>query len=433
MPRQKQTENELLKKLDRLPERERLFQKAEKSMAAVAEFYGFEKIHTPSLEDGRFLVPLAGVGVWKGKVLASCRTKSGEEILLRPSGALSVVRAYGLHKMNDWPHPVKLFFAGDSFLISSKSEYKIFARSEIGLVMIGEEGPVAEAEIVQVIWKALDKLGVKMDKVELRLNSTGCADCKGSFRSAFASYFRSRAGRLCKNCKRNFKRVPTKILSCEDEKCRVVSANSPQVLDFLCEGCKKHLKGFLEFMDEVKIPYFLDARLFRDDSWFNALIFEFAAEVGERAEDGSVRKFTFVEGGRMSRSAGLAAGKKLDVVSGSILFEELETLLGRTGGGQDSSAPKIFLTHLGELAKRRGLSLLEDLRAAGVEARESLGRDSIKSQLKIAEKMGAVIALILGQKEALDNTIIVREIQSGIQETVPQDKLIEFLKKKLKK
>jgi len=108
-------------------------------------------------------------------------------------------------------------------------------------------------------------------------------------------------------------------------------------------------------------------------------------------------------------------------------------VFSRKAGHPGQEEFKIFLVHLGELAKRKGLALLEGLRAAGVEARESLGRDSIKSQLKVAEKSGAVIALILGQKEALDNTIIVREIQSGIQETIPQEKLVEFLKKRLKK
>src|SRR3989344_3559020 len=127
------------------------------------------------------------------------------------------------------------------------------------------------------------------------------------------------------------------------------------------------------------------------------------------------------------------AGKKLDVAAGSLFLGRVASVFSRKAGHPGQEEFKIFLVHLGELAKRKGLALLEGLRAAGVEARESLGRDSIKSQLKVAEKSGAVIALILGQKEALDNTIIVREIQSGIQETIPQEKLVEFLKKRLKK
>jgi histidyl-tRNA synthetase len=121
-------------------------------------------------------------------------------------------------------------------------------------------------------------------------------------------------------------------------------------------------------------------------------------------------------------------------VAGSLFFRDIERFVShkRVGGGEGRKQ-KIFLVQLGELAKRKSLGLLETLRVGGVEVRESLGRDSIKSQLKVAERVGARIALILGQKEALDGTIIVREVQSGIQETIPQDKLVEVLKAKLKK
>jgi len=88
---------------------------------------------------------------------------------------------------------------------------------------------------------------------------------------------------------------------------------------------------------------------------------------------------------------------------------------------------------LGDLAKRKSFTLLETLRAGGIIVRESLGRDSIKVQLKIVERSGCRHALIIGQKEALDGTVIVRETESGIQETIPQEKLIDFLKRKLKK
>ena len=94
--------------------------------------------------------------------------------------------------------------------------------------------------------------------------------------------------------------------------------------------------------------------------------------------------------------------------------------------------PKIFLIQLGEMAKKKSLILFENFRKAGIEAKSSLGRDSIKSQLRIAHRLGVKFALIFGQKEALDNTMIVREINTGVQETIPVEKIIEEIKKKLK-
>lgn len=434
MPKLKPAENGLLNKLDRLPASEKFFIKIEKAISSVSEFYGFEKIYTSPLDEQRFYKPLIKGGLFENWHPVFGKSRGGVDIFLRPSAALSLIRAYITHKMNDLPHPVKLFFTGESFFSLNRAASSLVARSELGLVMIGEEGPVAEAEIVQVFWRAVEKLGIK-EGIEIRTNATGCLDCRVAFRSSFAGHFRSRIARLCKNCKRDFKKTPTEILLCQEEKCKIVGGGAPQVLDFLCETCKKHLRGFLEFLEEVKIPYFLDPKFFGDNPWFDTLIFEFVWKA--KINDGEEKKgsqLVFAEGGRMSRAGTLMAGRKLDVAAVSVFFEVLGALLSSKAGGQEiGNEPKVFLTHLGDLAKRKGLSLLEELRQGGIDARESLGRDSIKSQLNLAEKMGAPLALILGQKEVLDNTVIVREVQSGIQETIPQEKLIEFLKKRLKR
>ena len=95
--------------------------------------------------------------------------------------------------------------------------------------------------------------------------------------------------------------------------------------------------------------------------------------------------------------------------------------------------PKVFLVQLGDAAKKKSLTLFENLRKAGVEVKSSLGRDSIKSQLRIANRLGVKYTLIFGQKEALEDTIIVREMETGIQETILLDKIVEDIKKRLKR
>ena len=134
------------------------------------------------------------------------------------------------------------------------------------------------------------------------------------------------------------------------------------------------------------------------------------------------------------RAGEAAYGKRLDVVGGSVFMDRVEQILvdkGKLGAG--AKKIDVFFAHLSDAAKKKSLPLLEELRQGGVSVEESLGKDSIRSQLKIAERVSAKIALILGQKEALDSTIIVREMESGIQETISQEKLIEFLKRKLKR
>ena len=432
MSRTKSSSSESISKFDRLPPHNARLKKAMAEAVSLASFYGFEELGTAALEDARFLMPVVRGGLLSERIPVMAKTRSGREVFLRPSLALSLVRSYLTQKMNDLPHPLKFYSEGDSFFSYSGRGEDITVLPEFVLAMIGEEGPVAEAEILHILWKGLGKAGLETDKLMVRINAAGCSACRPSFRSSFLSHFRSKTARLCKNCKKHLRRAPTKILVCEDEKCQIVVNHHPQILDFLCEVCKKHLRVFLEFLDEIPIPYFLDPRFFRESSPYSVLLFEIAAKRESDNPEAEGKRLLLVEGGRLSGAAELMAGKKLDVSAGSLFTKELAALLKGSEGASEK-VTEVFFAQLGELAKRKSIGLIEVLRQNGIDVRESLGRDSIKSQLKVAERVGSRVALILGQKEALDGTIILRETDSGIQETIPQDRMVEFLKKKLRK
>lgn len=423
--------------LDFIPPHESIFSKMEESLGSLARFYGFERIRTSPLEDLYTLNPLVKAGFFHERPPVLCRTRASVQAFLRPSGAIGTLRAYASHRMQELPHPVKLFFQGEAYHTSPSS--LLSCTPEWGVTIIGDAGPIAEAEVVQVIWRALKELGADMSRIELRVNETGCSQCRAAFRLSLMPYLRARSHRLCKNCKRNLRVLPSEIFLCSEEQCHTIANQAPQVLDSLCDACRKHLKGLLEFLDEASIPYFLDSKFFRDGSWYTSTLFEFVPFFEEgNAEGGApatIRGLALGEGGRVSRAAELLGGGKVDAVSGVVFLQALAKTFQpkENKKSTDAQDARVFLAHLGELAKRRSLGVLEELRKGGIPAQESLGRDAIKSQLKVAERVGAQIALILGHKEALDGTIIVREVQSGVQETIPQEKLVEFLKKKLKK
>ena len=483
--------DEWVNQMDGLPTEARIQADIERTAGGIARFYGFERFFPAGLEAVSSFSPLVRAGLLEERPPVVCKTRSGEEFLLSPSGALGAVRAYFSHKMHDLPHPVKIFYSGRSFSMRFGPEVfpdggPVAGRNEWGAVMLGEESPIADAQIAQVLLRTAVELGINGNAVELRLNAIGCSQCRGSFRSALTGYFRSRLGRLCPVSKRDLKRAPTRILSCPEERCAQASGSAPQVLDFLCERCKKQLRGLLEFLDEARIAYFLDTRLFREGSWFTEIVFELlhnrsgvSSEAGLASEElnpaldrGAVypavktdtggiatpqqdrgafksgvkpagekagkepgsrdSKLVLAEGGRLSQAARILGGKDLHVASGVLLFDAVAAVIREKEAG-GSGDTEVFFVQLGELAKRKSFGILEALREGGIEAKESLGRDSIKVQLKIAERLRVRWALILGQKEALDGTVIVREVESGIQETIPQDKLIDFLKRKLKK
>lgn len=418
---------------DRLPEREAAVMYLDSAAAEVAEFYGFEKTATSAVDDMKPFAALTKAKLFEERMPVSWKMRTGEELALRLSGALSLLRSYVTLKMNDLSHPLKFSFEGESFFLRSDhggpASWLMESVEERGVMMIGEETAIAEAEIIHVIWKTFEKIGIPSPALQLTVNAIGCAQCRGHFRSSFLAYFRTRGQRLCRNCRRVLKRLPTRVLLCEEEKCRIVVHGAPQILDFLCETCKKHLRSVLEFLDEAGVPYFLDSRLFREGSWFYQFVFEmvFRPELLTAGEP-----VLLAEGGRVSYAGELIVGRRIDAVSGVIVADALERVCREQHIRLEVPViPKVFLAQLGDLAKRKSLGLMEMLRHGGVGVVESLGRDSMKSQLNVAARLRTETALILGQKEALDNTVIVRDVSSGMQETIPQEKLVEFLKKRM--
>jgi histidyl-tRNA synthetase len=418
---------------DMLPADFSIVNKIEETAKSIASFYGFEKIDTPILEETKlFSVKRPEGNYFSEKELFSFKTSDGEALTLRPDGVLPVARSYIQNNMSDLPQPLKLFFSGQFFRNEElrKGYQKMF--HQLGLVMFGEESAVAEAEILHIIFLTLSELGFK--NLFIHLNSIGCLDCRPSYRSQLSGYYRNKTKKLCKNCQRNFKRSPLKLLECADERCAIIKQNSPQALDYLCEICKDSFKELLEFFDEIGIPYILNPRLVGTFNYYSRTVFRIFHDSQEEGEAEKEKSLPLGSGGRFDSLIQSMGGKPTPAAAGIMGIERILHALRKIPDVKfETPQSRVFLVQLGDLSKRKSFSVLEKLRRAGISVQESLGKDSIKSQLKIAEKVGAEIALIIGQKEAIDGTIIVREVSSGSQETTPQEKLIDLLERKLKK
>ncbi len=419
----------------------------ERSLKRLAEFYGFHPLLLSPFESPEAFGSLIKMGILDERPPLAVNVEAGDQLFLPFSGALSALRFSAAHGLPGLSHPARLFFSGPVWFGRDASDGPVF-RSEGGLVIVGEEGAAAEVLLAQIAWNAIRELGVPAEAIECRVHATGCGQCRPRFRSSLGSFLRGRGAKLCKVCASDTRTTPTRIFACAEEECRMTARRAPQMLDFLCEACTIHLREFFECLDDAGVPYMIDAALWRDRSWWQQLVFEFAlrtpASAGQenQADDQSSAAQGVVspagllvgEGGRMSRAAELLVGKKTEAAGVTLFFDALEQGMASAGIALSlPEPPAAFLAHLGDLARRHSFRILELLRAHNIPVAEFPGRDAIKSQLKVAERMGAQVALILGQKEAIDETIIVREVQSGIQETVPQEKLVEFLKKKLKR
>lgn len=412
---------------DILPQEQKYWDKVHRLYKEIGSFYGFEQIETPILEDADLFIRGIGAGTdIVEKELYAFKTKGGDWLALRPEGTAPVVRAYLEHLVNQ-SHPVKLMYFGPVFRHETPQAGRFREHHQIGFEVLGEEDSVIDVQVIQVIFTLLSELGLK--NLIIQINSLGDKSSRVKFREVLKNYYRNKVNRLCPNCKGRFKESPMRLLDCKEEECVSLRASAPNLIDYLDEASHDHFKSVLEFLDEVGLPYTLNPYLVRGLDYYNRTVFEIGPE------DVEGQQSSLAGGGRFDGLVELLGGKPTPGIGGSVGVERVIFEMQKRDIKVTQSRPKarVFLAQLGDLAKKKILILFEQFRKADIPVTESLGRDSIKAQLRVADRLNADLALIMGQKEALDNTLILREMQSGVQEVVALEKIIDEVKKRLKK
>ncbi len=412
---------------DILPEDQKYWRYIQKKAESLLEYYGFDRISTPVLEQADLFVRSVGESSdIISKEIYTLKTKGGDTLALRPEATAGLVRAYLENGMNVRPHPVKLYVIDPMFRHDEPQAGRYRQFYQLDVETIGDGSEAVDAELIFLAYKLLESVGI--ENFSVHINSIGDQNCRPQYIKALKDYFKNRSKKLCVNCKNRMKDNPLRILDCKEEGCKEVVKEAPQMVDFLDESCRMHFKHVLEFLDEAKVPYILNPYLVRGLDYYTRTVFELIPDeiTGSQA--------TLLAGGRYDRLIEQLGGVKTPACGWAMGFERIILALKEKNieVPEAHPKPKVFLVQLGEAPKRKALPLFESFRKAGIEAKSSLGRDSIKSQLRIAHRLGVRFALIFGQKEAIESTIILREMETGIQETIPLEKIVDEVKKRLK-
>lgn len=413
---------------DILPEDQVYFKRVQKVIDGVANYYSFQKIETPILESVDVFAKSVGEDTdIVGKEMYTFKTKGGDSVCLRPEGTAPVMRSYIENGMHNLPQPVKLWYEGPFFRYERPQAGRFRQFHQFGFEAIGEKNPSIDGQIIQMSYDVLKELGFKNIKIEV--NSIGDSECRPYFKKILTSYLKSRKSSLCTDCQRRLKENPLRVLDCKEEKCQQVKAGAPQTIDHLCEHCHSHFKQVLEFLDELELPYTLNPNLVRGLDYYTKTVFEIVEttesgqSLGSLVGGGRYDNLAKMMGGRDTPACGVAGGMERII---SLMKErEMKT-------GKPSEEAQIFLAQLGQLAKRKSLKLFEEFREAKIPVAESFSKDSLKTQLRTANKMGIKWVLIFGQKEALEDFITLRDMDTGEQKEIKLDEVVEEMKEKLK-
>lgn len=417
-----------------MPDEQKHFQKVFGVCEDVAGFYDFRKIETPVLEYSELYAKGTGTSTdIVQKQMYSLRTKGGDQLTLRPEFTPGIIRSYIENGMQNLPQPVKLFSIGPLFRYESPQAGRYRQFYQFNVEVIGEESPVTDAQVIQIFYNILTELKIKHLTVEI--NSIGDSQCRPYYKKLLVNYFKSRDSALCADCRRRLKENPLRILDCKEEKCQRVISQAPQTIDHLCEECHSHFKSVLEFLDEIEIPYRLNPHLVRGLDYYTKTVFEIFAEEPAKKETGEyVPKSALVAGGRYDGLVKLLGGESTKAVGGAMGVERVISLIkSKDGKLPKPVSPVVFLAQLGNAAKRKSLKLFEEFRKNKIRVAEGLGKDSLKAQLRMADRLEARYALLLGQKEVLEGTIIIRDMKTGKQDTVKLERAVKEIKKRAKK
>jgi len=412
---------------DVLPQEQKYWEYVVETGKQVIRGFGFQRVDTPLYEERVLFERAVGDETdIVSKEMFELKTRgSGTHYVLRPEATSAFCRAYIEHGMRSWPKPVKLFTVGPFFRYERPQAGRWRQHHQFGLEVFGSVAPITDAQVIFVLHSLFVDLG--LEEYTLNINSLGEPKERKAYIKLLKEHYRRNRSKLCKDCKERLTTNPLRVLDCKEEKCQQVANTAPRLLDHLGEESRKHFESVLAMLDELKVPYVVSPGLVRGLDYYRQTVFEF---VGNGTEDAP--GLTFAGGGRYDGlvkmlggrdTAGVGAGVGIERVIEQVKAEGIELTI--------TDAPQIFVAHLGEQAKVEALQLLRELQQAEIPFAESLNRDGMQGQLKAADRIGVPWSLIVGHKEVIDKTVILRSMESGMQEVIPRANLMAELQERL--
>lgn len=382
--------------------------------------YGYKEIRTPLFEYTDLFV--RGIGESTDIVTKEMFTfpdRKGRSLTLRPEGTAPVVRAYLENSMGRTSKVIKLFYLGPMFRCEKPQAGRFRQFNQFGIEIIGTKSPAADAEVMITVLDVYKKLGLR--NLEISINSVGCKKCRIDYVRKLKKYLKNKKDFLCSECKERYIKNPLRVLDCKKDSCKRIIEEAPMITENLCQECKSHFAQVKSYLDDQKIIFYENPHLVRGLDYYTKTAFEIiSGELGaQNAIGGGGRYDDLVEelGGRPTPAVGFAAG-----IERMIITIEQQKVKWPAEKKLD-----IFVATVDEKNKATSFRLLQKIRNAGLSADMDYSEGSLKSQMRIANKIGARFTVIVGEEELSKNMVILRNMQTKEQKEVKIENLIDEL------
>jgi histidyl-tRNA synthetase len=388
---------------DLLPEDSPRWQYLEETVSKLLSGYGYREIRFPILEPTElFKRSIGEVTDIVEKEMYTFDDRNGDSMALRPEGTAGCVRACEQNGLTH--HQIqRLWYQGPMFRYERPQKGRLRQFHQIGVEVFGLEGPDIDAELITMTWRIWQQLGVA-NVVTLQLNSLGTAESRGRYRDALVEYLQQRKEQLDEDSQRRLLTNPMRILDSKNQETQLLLNDAPVLHDFLDEESQQHFEKLCELLDAVGVPYQINPRLVRGLDYYGKTVFEWVT-------DSLGAQGTVCAGGRYNGLVEQLGGKSTPAVGFAMGIERLVLLLDAAGVVPDSIARQldVYLVVAGDV-QAQALQLGEALRTKcpGLRLQNHCGGGSFKSQMKKADKSGAVLALILGEDEVARGDVSIK-------------------------
>ena len=405
---------------DILPNDADSWQRVETCVREFITRAGYSEIRTPAFEKTELFTRSVGEDSdVVSKEMYSWTDQGGIDLTLKPEYTASVLRSYIQHNLGAKSPLTKLYYLDNLFRRErpQKGRYRQFR--QYGIEAIGSPHPEQDAEVITIAYELLVELGIK--DITLKLNSIGSSECRNKYRQALKDFLQPHIDKLSETSRKRFDSNPMRILDTKIDFEIALLQDAPTITSFLTLDDANHFDEVQIYLEALDVPFTLDTALVRGLDYYNRTTFEIiSSKLG--AQD------ALCGGGRYDKLAETLGGKQTPAVGFAAGLERILIAMDEVDTDQKIQADKIYLIGLGDTVRPTMLKILGEARKAGLIMEFDSLRRSIKSQMREANKIGASLAIIIGDKELKDKSVQIKDLKNSQQELIPIDSIISYIK-----
>ncbi|MDR1831359.1 MAG: histidine--tRNA ligase [Fusobacteriaceae bacterium] len=388
--------------------------------ARIFSDYGYTFIKTPIFEE----TDLFRRGVGEGtdiveKEMYTFLDKGDRSITLRPENTASVVRSYLENAIYAKEDISKFYYNGSMFRYERPQAGRQREFNQIGIEVLGDPSPVADAEVIEVGYFLLSTLGIS--DLEVKINSVGGTATRERYRANLLAWLEPHREALCDDCRNRMDTNPLRVLDCKVDACKNIVKDAPNIIDALDEAERAHYEAVKKYLGVFNIKFTEDPRLVRGLDYYSSMVFEIVTN--KLGAQGAV-----LGGGRYDNLLKQLGDKDIPAVGFAAGVERIMMLL-------DAFLPAkyvIYVAWLGEKARDEAVKISQVLRNSGFKTAIDYTERSMKAHMKKADRLGVKFCVILGEDEINKNRVILKDFEKRTQEELPFNNVMEKIFHELK-